>query len=110
MEKEIFERIPELAKDFDLNPAVVHSQARTFTSRNLMKFPDYLGLYSPPVGGRYIVGGLNYRVGSNYFGRYVAPPVVDYIALYILSMCVRYKQDFWGSVIHGEKSGVLGLI
>jgi len=109
-EKEIFKRIPELAKDFDLNPHVLHSQARILTSRSLMKFPDYLGIYSPPVGGRYIVGGLNFKAGSNYFSRYVAPPVADYIALYILSMCVRYKQDFWGSVIQGEKSGVLGLI
>ena len=109
-EEEIFKRIPQLAEDFDLNPNVLHSQARAFTSRNLKTFPDYFGIYYPVVGGKYIVGGLNYRLGSDQYSRYVDPSVIDYIALYILSICVRYKQDLWGSVIQGEKSGVLGLI
>ena len=30
--------------------------------------------------------------------------------MYILSMCVRYKQDFWGEIIQGEKNGIIGLI
>lgn len=109
-EKEIFKRIPPLAKDFDLSSDVLHNKARVFTSRNLKTFPDYFELYYPVVGGKYIVGGLNYRVGSDQRSRYIDPSVTDYIALYILSMYVRYKQDFWGSIIQGEKSGVLGLI
>lgn len=88
----------------------MHSRARILTSRNLKEFPTYIGLYYPPVGGRYIVGGLEFRVGADHFCRFVAPVVADYIALYILSMCVRYKQDFWGSIIRGEKSGISGLI
>lgn len=109
-EKEIFKRIPQLATDFDLDPTVLGSHARVLTSKNLLKFPDYLGLYYPPVGGRYIVGALKCRVGPVSLDRYVSPPIADYIALYILGMCVRYKQEFWGSIIQGEKSGVLGLI
>jgi len=35
---------------------------------------------------------------------------IDYIAMFILSICVRYKQDFWGSITTGDKTGVLGLI
>jgi hypothetical protein len=109
-EKEIFKRIPELVDDFELSPEVLHSQARILTSKSLVKFPEYLGIYSPPVGGRYIIGGLKYRVGSRYSSRYVDPIVVDYVAFFILSMCVRYKQDFWGDIVQGKESGVLGLI
>jgi len=49
-------------------------------------------------------------LGSKNYVRYVDPSVVDYIAFYILSSCVRYKQDLWGTVIQGQESGVLGLI
>ena len=109
-EKEIYKRIPQLGKDFDLYPELLHNKARIFTSRNMTEFPDYLGLHYPVVGGKYIVGGLNYRVGSNNYYRYIDPLVVDYIAMFILSTCVRYKQDLWGETIQGRKSGVLGLI
>jgi len=109
-EKEIFKRIPELSKDFELKPDVLSNQARAMDSRNLKDFPDYLGLYNSVVGGRYIVGGLRYRLGSKNYVRYVNPSVVDYIAFYILSNCVRYKQDLWGTAIQGQESGVLGLI
>jgi hypothetical protein len=109
-EKDIIARIPELGKDFDLNPNPRHSCARVFTSKNLVKFPEYFGLYYPPVGGKYIVGGLKYRIGSDFFSRYVDQVVADYFGFYILSMCVRYQQDFWGKIIQGEKSGVIGLV
>jgi hypothetical protein len=109
-EKKIFQCIPEFATDFDMAPELRHSIARVFTSRNLKAFPDYLGIYYPVVGGKYIVGGLHFRVGSSHYNRYVDPLITDYVALYILSSCVRYKQDFWGSILQGEKSGVLGLI
>lgn len=109
-EKEIFERVPELSEDFDLRPDIVHNQARILNSRNLKAFPEYMGIYESVRGGRFIVGGLRYRLGPDSHARYVNPSVVDYIALYILSHCVRYKQDLWGTVIQGRESGVLGLI
>ena len=87
-----------------------HGVARTFISKNLTEFPSYFSIYSPPVGGRYVVGGLKYRKGGNNFSSYVDPIVTDYFAMYILSMCVRYKQDFWGKIISGEKDGVIGLV
>lgn len=109
-EKRILERIPSFGRDFDLSPAILHSQARIFSSRNLSKFPDDFGLFYPPVGGQYVVGGLDHRVGSSRQIRYVSPLISDYISLYLLSMCVRYKQDFWRAIIQGDRSGVLGLI
>jgi hypothetical protein len=109
-ESKIFQCIPEFATDFDMAPGVLHPTAKIFNSRDLKAFPDYLGIYCAVVGGRYIVGGLPYKVGNSQYKRYVDPLITDYVALYILSSCVRYKQDFWGSVLQGEKSGVLGLI
>ena len=109
-EVEIFKRIPELAKDFEMRDGYKDNVARVFISKNLAVFPTYFRIYTPPVGGRYIVGALKYRKGTNILSRSIDPIVTDYFALYILSMCVRYKQDFWGNIISGEKDGVIGLV
>jgi hypothetical protein len=109
-EKKILTAIPELNKDFTMSKSLRHNLARVFTSNNISKFPEYCGLYYPPVGGKYIVGGLRYRTNSNYFSRYIDQMVADYFGFFMLSMCVRYKQDFWGEIIQGEKSGVIGLV
>ena len=109
-EQKIFKRIPELKKDFTMHTGLLHDQARIFTSKNLTNFPEYMGLYHSVFGGRYVVGGLKYRIGDTRFSEYLPPALVDYIAVFILSECVRYKQDLWGEVIEGKKSGTLGLI
>ncbi len=109
-EQKIFKRIPELKKDFIMHNGLLHNQARIFTSKNLTNFPEYMGLYYPAVGGRYVIGGLKYRIGNTQFSEYLPPALVDYIAIFILSECVRYKQDLWGEVIEGKKSGAIGLI
>lgn len=109
-EVEIFKRIPELATDFEMREGYRHNVARTFISKNLMAFPTYFRIYAPPIGGKYIVGGLKYRKGAKIESQSIDPIVTDYFALYILSMCVRYKQDFWSNIISGEKDGVIGLV
>jgi hypothetical protein len=30
--------------------------------------------------------------------------------MYILSDCVRYQQDLWGSIVQGKTTGALGLV
>lgn len=110
-EKKIFASIPEIQRDFEALPALRHGVARTFKSKDCLKaFPDYMGIYYPPVGGRYVIRGLKFKQDTVFSARYVDPVVVDYVAMYILSMCVRYKQELWGEVIEGEKSGIASLI
>ncbi len=109
-EKEIFDRIPEFKTEFTMLPALKHGLARTFKSKELEHPPEYLGIYYPPVGGNYAVKGLRYSLNSTDYCRYVDPIVVDYLTLYILSMCVRYKQELWGESTQGQHSGAVPLI
>ena len=30
--------------------------------------------------------------------------------MYVLSDCVRYQQELWGSIVEGRQSGILGII
>lgn len=109
-ETEVYERIPEFKTEFTLQSGLKHGLAKTFRSKEIEKFPEFIGIYNPPVGGRYIVRGLNYRVNSSSCCQYIDPIIADYLAMYILSMCVRYKQELWGDTIQGEKSGIIPLI
>ena len=109
-EKETFRRIPEFEKEFSMLPQLKHGVARTFRSKELEQFPEYMGIYHPPVGGQYVVRGINYRVDSKYYSRYIDPIVVDYLGMYMLSMCVRYKQELWGDSTQGERTGIASLI
>jgi hypothetical protein len=62
------------------------------------------------VGGRYLVGLLPFTVDGAKLSRHISPPIADYIAMYILSDCVRYQQELWGAVVEGKETGVLGLL
>jgi hypothetical protein len=73
-------------------------------------FPEYLDIFVPCVGGRYVIGALPYQIQKEQKKKAINQALADYLAMHILSVCVRYKQDFWGSIINGEESGVLGLI
>lgn len=102
--------IPELQNDFVISSGLHHSQAKEFTSKNINSFPDYLGIQTPQVGGQYLIKGIRYFNGSDYLNRYISLESLDYIGMYILSVCVRYKQVLWGQIISGEKSGSISLI
>jgi hypothetical protein len=108
---EIFERLPELASDFEVSLTRIHDHALAFESKPGMKeHPDYFGRYAAVVGGRYVVGALPMLLNSVSTKLYLSPPLSDYIAMFILSDCVRYKQDLWGDVVQGRETGILGVI
>jgi hypothetical protein len=102
--------IPELEADFIIGEGLLHEQAKVFTSKDINAFPKYLGISSPQVGGQYLIKGLRFFNGENYQNHFLSIESLDYIAMYILSICVRYKQVLWGQVISGESSGILSLI
>jgi hypothetical protein len=103
--------IPELASDFVRQPGLEHGQAICFLSKpEVQRAPEYFRVYSPVVGGRYLVGSLPFTLGGIAHTRYLSPPLSDYVLMYILSDCVRYQQDLWGNVVQGKETGVLGLI
>ena len=110
----ISERIPELTRDFDLRPTAQSGQAawfQWFKSRSSVRQPPTgFWLYNPVAGGEYLVGALPYSLNGNSGQRYLYPPLSDYIGMFILSDCVRYKQDLWRAVVQGRETGVLGLI
>ena len=103
--------IPELGTDFVRQPGLEHAQAMCFLSKpELQASPEYFRVYSPVVGGRFLVGSLPFSLNGTPLARYLSPPLSDYVLMYILSDCVRYQQDLWGNVIQGKETGILGLI
>lgn len=72
--------------------------------------PKYLGMYQSKIGGRYIIGGLKHEINGVEKELYVNQAIGYYIGMFILSINVRYKQDFWGNQIQGGNSGAITLI
>jgi hypothetical protein len=113
----ILSRLPELRTDFTLT-----KQERLHTifqsNSTITGWPDYLGYYAPPVGGHYFVGPVPYetygkgndRAIVTHGKRYLHPTLVDYAAVFILSNCVRYKQDLWRNAMVGADSGLISLV
>ncbi len=105
------QRFPQFKSDFQRQDGIKHNQALVYISKStLTSFPDYCGIYYPVAGGRYLIGGLRYKTGQRQAEKYLRPEVCDYVNMYILSNCVRYKQEFWGKIIEGTTDGALGLI
>lgn len=102
--------IPELQNDFNISDQLHHEQSIEFTSNNLSSFPKYMGIVSPQAGGYYLIKGLKYYNGRQFENRYISLGSLDYVGMYILSVCVRYKQVLWGQIISGEISGSISLI
>lgn len=106
-----FERIPELQTDFEVAPGRAHDRFVTLRSKShVTEFPGYFRRYNAPIGGRYFVGALPMQLERASIRAYVSPPLSDYIAMFILADCVRYKQDLWGEVVQGRETGILGLV
>jgi hypothetical protein len=110
--KELFESLfPEFVNDFACEEGIKHNQALVYHSKpTITEFPKYFGIYSPLPGGRYLVRGLNYQGSGVTNVQYTLPELCDYIFMFILSNCVRYKQEFWGKIIRGESSGSIGIM
>lgn len=110
--KESFEALfPEFAHDFTCEEGIRHNQALVYHSKpTITEFPSYFGIYSPLPGGHYLVRGLKYQDGSETSFRFTYPELCDYVFMFVLSNCVRYKQEFWGTIIRGETSGSIGIM
>lgn len=108
--KKILTIIPELQNDFEIGKELYHSQAVVFTSKSITEFPKYIGTYRPQFGGNYIIKGVRYFNGTDYKNEFISLESLDYISMFILSVCVRYKQVLWRQIISGEKSGSISLI
>lgn len=108
--KKILKIIPELENDFIVEDGLYHEQSVVFSSKEIDSFPNYIGTYSPQFGGQYLIKGVRYFDGENYKNHFISLESLDYVAMYILSICVRYKQVLWGEIISGEKSGSISLI
>jgi YaaC-like protein len=78
--------------------------------KGIKSFPECFGIYSSLPGGDYFVGGLEYQHENDISKRYIAPEICDYVKMFILSNCVRYKQEFWGQTVRGETEGSIGFI
>jgi hypothetical protein len=98
---------PELKELFEIGET---DRERSFVSKGLTSSPSKLDFFTPYVGGRYIVRGLEHEVNGFLHFQNCHPAAVDFIGLFTLSMCVRYKQLLWRSVVEGEESGTLGII
>jgi hypothetical protein len=106
-----FERIPELAEFFEPARELVDHQAVRLMSKPDTSIPEnFSSKHHPVVGGKYIVGGLLYTFQGTSRSRYLTPSLADYVAMYVMSDCVRYQQDLWGSIVQGKTTGALGPV
>jgi hypothetical protein len=106
--EDVYARIPELANDFE---AEVSEHVVSLISKpTISRVPEYFREYRPVVGGRYVVGSLPFIADGQKQACYLSPPISDYISMFILSDCVRYQQELWGSVVQGKRVGILGII
>ena len=97
--------------DFDILDEILHSQAlRVVSKASLQKQPEYMQIYYPIPGGRYLVSGVYIEKNGQPQKLCIPQELCDYIAMFILGDIVRYKQEFWGQVITGEKDGSISLI
>lgn len=103
-------RFQDFNNDFEFREIVYHQALRYINRNHVTSFPHNIGIFSPIPGGRYLIGGINYEENGNIISRYIAPELCDYVNMFILSNCVRYKQEFWGKIVQGETEGSLGLI
>lgn len=108
--EEVYSIFPELKEDFNISPSILHGQALEFISHDLPEKPEYYSLFNPLIGGQYAISGLPYEIEACNKKQVISQVAADYLAMFILSICVRYKQDFWGDVIIGKKNGSLGLV
>jgi hypothetical protein len=109
----VYQRIPEFATDFDLrpNPSIRARVFKWFTSKESVEAPPTkFWEYYAPIGGRYLVGALPFTLNGHIKKHYIQPALSDYIGMFILSDCVRYKQDLWRRVVQGQETGILGLV
>ena len=101
-------------RDLDLRPNTHGGQAAWFqwfkSKASLPQPPSDFWPYNPMQGGEFVVGALPYYLNGSTERRYLYPPLSDYISMFVLSDCVRYKQDLWRSVVQGRETGALGLI
>ena len=98
---------PELKALFQIGDS---ERYRNFVSKDLRAFPSELGFHIPYVGGRYIVRGVEFEFNGTQHVNNCHPAAIDFVGLYILSMCVRYKQVLWRSLVEGDESGILGIV
>lgn len=97
--------------DFEILDDILHSQAlRVVSKPSLQEVPEYMHIYYAIPGGRYLVSGLDIKTNGENQRCYVPQELCDYIAMFILGDVVRYKQEFWGQVISGEKDGSISLV
>ncbi|XMB85836.1 YaaC family protein [Mycoplasmatota bacterium WC44] len=109
--RDTFEKVScQLYEDFELLPDLMHGLALQYKLKENKDFPDYLGVYKSKIGGRYIVGGLHYKYNDLINKKYVDQVICQYIGMFILSINVRYKQEFWGNITSGQENGVISLI
>lgn len=112
IDKDIFEEtFPQFVTDFEAEPNTRHEQALVYHSKpHVTQFPTYFGIYYPLAGGRYLVNGLPYKANEHILWKCQFPELSDYLLMFVLSNCVRYKQEFWGKLIRGEVDGSIGIL
>lgn len=112
IDRELFSRsFGYIFDDFEIVDEILHGQALIVKNKaRLNIFPEYMGIYYPIPGGRFLVSGLEYTHDNNFNRKYICPEICDYIGMFILGDIVRYKQEFWGQTISGEREGAIALV
>jgi hypothetical protein len=107
---EIFSCLPVLKEKYIILDKKLHDTAFTFETTDKYLFIHSLKSYNSRVGGRYVVGALDWEIDGNVKNILLSQSVIDYVAVYILSNCARYKQEYWQDLISGKEKGIIGIL
>lgn len=109
--EKFIQSFPDIENDFIIQDELLHGQALIIKNKEHLKSPpDYMGIYYPIPGGKFLISGLEYENNGETHKKYICPEVCDYIGMFILGDIVRYKQEFWGRTISGETDGSIALV
>ena len=83
---------------------------RLVSRQGIDPFQRHFGYYWVKSGGQFFIGGVTFNSSQGKDSCYLSPEVSDYVVMFMLSTCVRYKQEFWGDILEGRKSGSVALL
>ena len=83
---------------------------RYTSNENFLRPPESFRICESIHSRKFLVSAIECEHNAATVTKFISPPISDYIRMFILSTCVRYKPDLWGKISQGETEGSIGII
>lgn len=103
-------QFPVFKTEFDFQE-ILHGQSLRYTSNDRFSRPPESFRICESIQSReFLVAAARCEYDDNISKIFISPQLADYIRMFILSNCVRYKPDLWGKIVQGENEGSIGIV